>query len=232
MTQVDEQKTDGGDGHVNGVTGTSKTTFSPEQQEKVQELIDEAYRKAYTKAQRGTSTSEEVEKLKGEVERLRDDQLMSGLLRVISRHNVVDAEEVAELVKDQVRVGDDGGLTVVGRSGSTRIDSSGRAMGLEEYIGRWLSERPHHLRASGSSGSGSGGARFGGDHVATHNLTDPSAWRQMPREDLDRLLREGVNVQGAAGQTYRFKDVKNPFIEAKRKRLKNREHNERPAARA
>jgi len=225
MQQVDELKTaNAGDGHEN-VAGpeSSKVAFDPEQQAKVQQLIDEAYRKAYAKAQRAAGSGEEVKKLKSEVDSLREEKKMSALLRVISKHNVVDAGEVAELLKNRIKLDDDGNVTVVGSSGSTWIDSSGRPMGLDEFIGHWLGERPHHLRPTGPAGAGSSGARYGGTSAVRHNLADPAAWRTMPREDLDRILREGVNVQGAAGQTYRFKDVRNPFLEAKKQRYQNRD---------
>src|SRR3989304_8218519 len=83
MPQVDELKTDvTGDGLQNGSGAEhSKVLFNPEQQAKVQELIDEAYRKAYAKAQRSRPASEETETLRGEVKRLRDDKKMAGLYR-------------------------------------------------------------------------------------------------------------------------------------------------------
>ena len=98
MNQVDELKTGVGDGPIGAEAEHSKVMFQPEQQAKVQELIDEAYRKAYVKASKGRSSSEEVERLKGEVERLKEDKKMAVLLKSIARHSVVDAEEVAELV--------------------------------------------------------------------------------------------------------------------------------------
>lgn len=219
MAHVDELKTvEKGEGHYNGSDEASRVTFMPEQQARVQELIDEAYRKAYSKAQKSRSSSEEVEKLKTEVERLKGDTKTAALLRSISRHNVVDAEEVTELLKGRVRMEDDGSLSVLGESGGMRVSSSGTPMTVDDYVSHWLNERPHHLRSSGSIGAGSSGARFGAGSVR-HNYSDPFAWRGMPREDLDRLLKEGITVQGSAGQTYSFKDVKNPFIEARKRKF-------------
>lgn len=220
MQHVDELKTDlAGDGPGNQTAqDSSKVVFSQEQQGKVQRLIDEAYRKAYSKALREKGASEEVETLKGEVERLKEDKKMAAILKTISRHNVVDAEEVAELVRARVRVDHDGTARVVGEGGTPLLNASGVPMGIDEYLSQWLSERPHHLRSSNTIGAGSHSMR----HNATgarHNLSDPNSWRSMPREDLDRLLREGVNVQGVAGQTYRFRDVKNPFLEAKKRKF-------------
>ncbi|MBI1913049.1 MAG: hypothetical protein HYS21_13765 [Deltaproteobacteria bacterium] len=219
MNHVDERKTAEGDGLNNGFgTESSKVTFLPEQQAKVQELIDEAYKKAYAKAQRGRSSSEEFERLKVEIESLRQDKKTSALLKAISRHNVVDAEEVADLLKEKIKMSDDGGYSVIGDSGALRINNSGMPMSIEEYVSHWLSERPHHLRSNGAAGSGSNGARFSqGAH--RYNLSDPDVWRTMPREELDRILREGLNVQGSAGQHYKFRDVKNPFIEARKRKF-------------
>lgn len=222
MHQVDEHKTAASDGFINGDKAEqSKVSFMPEQQERVQELIDEAYRKAYSKAQRSRGT-EEMERLKAENGKLKEDKKMAAILRSVSRHSVVDAEDVAELMRERVRVDEDGQLSVIGESGAVRVNSSGHPMGVDEYIGHWLSERPHHLRTAPSSGGGSHGARFGGSGGARHNLTDPVAWRTMPREDLDRLLAEGVSVKGNSGQSYTFRDVKNPFIEARKRKLNSR----------
>ncbi|MBI5827120.1 MAG: hypothetical protein HZB22_05290 [Deltaproteobacteria bacterium] len=220
MTQVDELKTaENSDGLGAGYAAQpQKVVFTPEQQEKVQALIDEAYKRAFSKAQKYRSSSEDVERLKTEVDKLRQDKKMAYLLRSISRHNVVDAEEVADLLNDRVRMDDDGGLSVAGDSGSGVIDGSGLPISVDEYVSRWLGERPHHLRTAAGAGAGSSGARFGAGR-ARYDLNDPSVWRNMPREDLDRLLKDGISVQGSAGQTYQFRDVKNPFLEARRRKF-------------
>lgn len=222
MQQVDELKTvESGDGPKNGFESeSSKVMFLPEQQAKVQELIDEAYKKAYAKAQR-RNPSEEVEKLKGEVEKLKHERKTAALLRAVSKHSVVDAEEVVELLKDRVRVDDSGNLSVVGSTGASRIDHTGLPMSVEEYVGSWLSERPHHLRAPGGAGSGSSGSRFSVNASLRYDLSDPAAWRNMPREELDRLLKEGISVQGSTGQSYKFRDVKNPFLEARKRKFQS-----------
>jgi hypothetical protein len=222
MPQVDELEAGGkNDVHEAG-SESSKVTFSHEQQAKVQGLIDDAYRKAYAKAQRSRTSSEEVERLAGEVERLREDKKTALLYRAISRHNVVDAEEVTKLIGDRVRVDEDGNVTVVNGSGSAKINGGGHPMGIDEYLADWLGTRPHHLRSAGSAGAGSQRAGFGLNGKFNFNLSDPSVWRSMPREDLDRYLAEGVNVYGSSGQVYKFRDVKNPFLEARKRRFQSR----------
>lgn len=225
MNQVDELKTGtAGGGPNSGEPEHQKVTFLPDQQAKVQELIDEAYRKAWQKAKGARPGGEEMERLKSEVERLKEEKKNAVLLRALSRHNVIDAEEVAELLRGRVREDSEGNFVVAGETGAARITSAGVPMSVEDYVEAWLSERPHHLRAAGGPGAGSRGARFGASpgHLR-HNYSDPSSWREMPREELDRLLKEGINIQGSAGQIYRFKDVKNPFLEARRRKFGGQE---------
>jgi len=90
---------------------------------------------------------------------------------------------------------------------------------MDDYIAQWLSDRPHHLRSAGGAGAGSHGVGFERGNISTRSLGEPSAWQSMPREDLDRYLREGINVHGSAGQVYRFRDVKNPFLDARKRRF-------------
>ena len=203
MANVDERKTDMKD---DGLKADS-VAFTSEQQSRVQELIDDAYKKAFRKASLSSSGAPELDELRKEVERLKGDKLMASVLRAVARHNVVDAEEVAELISRRVA-----------------LDASGRAVAndapnsdIDEYVHGWLLERPHHLRASMAQGAGSIGARYEGK--GRPNLSDPFVWRNMPREDVDRLLKEGVDVHGG-GQVFRFKNVGNPFLEARKRRFK------------
>ncbi|HHL39618.1 MAG TPA: hypothetical protein ENJ37_03860 [Deltaproteobacteria bacterium] len=212
MTQVDEPKTAhrGGGPEEGGASREhGRVEFSPEQQHKVQELIDEAYRRAFAKARSAKTTSEEVAEMKKEIERLRREKRRAAVMSAVSRRDVVDADEVASLIAPHVSEGPGGELYVEdGKSGGVP---------LGEYVDRWLSERPHHLRARGAAGAGSGGARFA-EARRRYDLSDHTVWRNMPREDFERFMAEGVSVQGASGRSYTFKDVKNPFVQARRMR--------------
>ncbi len=214
MQSVDEHKT--------GVMGEGaeaesvRVSFTSEQQSRVQTLIDDAYRKAYSKAARGAGASEELAGLKKELASLREDRKSSAVLRAVAKRNVVDAQEVTELIGRHVQMDDSGRLSVSAEAAGG--GEGGAPVGLEEYVDRWLDERPHHRRAQGSQGAGSRGARFSGGHTR-YNLTDPQSWRTMPREQLDRYLKDGVNVQGAGGQVFRFRDVQNPFVEARKRKF-------------
>ncbi|MCK4846093.1 MAG: hypothetical protein KAS88_00365 [Deltaproteobacteria bacterium] len=201
-----------GDGQT---VDSSRVAFTPEQQVKVQELIDESYKRAYQKARKGTVSSADVELMQHEIGGLREERKRAAILGSVSRHNVVDSMEVAELIRGSVVEGDGGALGVM--VNSKDAESGGVMMGVDEYVDSWLSDRPHHMRSPGMVGAGSSAAFFGGGGRKAYNLSDPNLWRTLPREEVDRVLSEGINVQGVSGQTFSFKDVKNPFLEAKKR---------------
>ncbi len=212
------QDVEADNGHDGAVK--EKLSFTAEQQAKVQELIDDAYRKAYGKASKNAGRAAEMERLEAEVVRLREDKQRAVLYKSISKYNVVDVEEVAKLVGENISLDTAGNSVVVNDSGGLMTDGSGSAVAVDEYIGGWLKERPHHLRSSIATGSGSRGAGFRSERVNI-NLSDPGAWRSMSRTDLDRYLQEGITIAGASGQIYKFHDVKNPFLEARRRKFKS-----------
>ena len=188
-----------------------RVAFTSEQQARVQELIDSAYKRAYSKATGSSTRSDEVKRLENEIDKFKEYKKNSMIVGAISRHNVVDVAEVAELIAPRLSFDESGGLGV-------RDDAIGQNVGIEEYVADWLGERPHHLRSSGHGGAGSQSAKFGASK-GHYDLSDPGAWRSMPREDLDRLLKEGINIHGSQGQVFGFKDVQNPFKEARKKKF-------------
>ncbi len=220
MENTEANMPEKGDARGSGSEGsTGKVAFTPEQQRRVQELIDESYRKAFQKAQRSRGAREDVEGLRREIEGLKEEKKRLALLKAVSRYNVVDGEEIVKLLEDRVRMDDEGNIVVVNSSGSAKINDAGYPVGVDEFISTWLSERPHHLRSTGAPGAGSTGAGFGNAVTGRPSLADPTVWRSMSREELDRVLREGINIHGSAGQVYRFRDVKNPFLDARKRRF-------------
>ncbi len=218
MQSSESKRVENSDGHGNESEGTSgRVAFNSEQQARVQELIDESYRKAFAKAQRTRSSGEDVDGLRREIESLKEEKKNLALLKAVSKYNVVDGEEIVKLLDDRVRMDEEGHVTVVNSAGSAKINDSGYPVAIDDFISQWLSDRPHHLRSGSNAGSGSHGAGFNHSSTQRHTLGDPSSWSSMPREDLDRYLREGINVHGSAGQVYRFRDVKNPFLDARKK---------------
>ena len=204
-----------------------KISFSREQQVKVQELIDEAYRKAFAKAAEsakkangaGTDTSlvdEQLKALSSQVQVLRDEKKNNALLRAIGKHNVIDSEEVAAFTARFIRLNDDNSFTVLNEAGQERLNAHAKPMSVEEFIADWLTARPHHLRPSGIPGAGSMGSTFGPGVSTAAPLTLESI-RGMSAEELNKRVAEGISIQGSAGQTFNFKRPANPFIDARKR---------------
>lgn len=221
-----------GKGGSDGGGNTGKVGFSPEQQLKVQELIDAAYAKAYAKAMKGEGDGKADDKkkdttlpdakfkaLESQVAALRDEKKTATLLKAIGKHNVIDAEEVSSLLMRYVRLNDDNSFTVLNDAGAERLNASAGSMSVEEFVNEWLSKRSHHLRASGTAGAGSTGGRFADGNMPTQ-LT-PEALRKMPMDKLkEQIAGEGIKIAGSAGQTFNFKKTSNPFVEARKKVFK------------
>jgi hypothetical protein len=224
----------GDKGNSDGGGNTGKVTFTPEQQTKIQQLIDEASGRAYAKAlkdsearrtkapedtngDKDTSLKDaEMERLRKQVDAMRAVSSRNALLTAISKHNVIDASEIAALTERYVRHNDDGTLSVINEAGQARLNAEGRDMSIEEMVAEYLRARPHHLRASGTAGAGSAGVGFGGI-ADSHKPLTPEVVRSMSGDELRAALKDGVVVHGSAGQTFKFKNVSNPFAAARQK---------------
>ena len=219
-------------GGSDGGGNPDKVVFSPEQQSRVQKLIDEAYAKAYAKAIKTSVAKEEktedkkdttlpdakLKTLESQVSALREEKKGNTLLKAIVRHNVIDAEEISALLKGYVRLNDDNSFTVLNELGAERLNANAAAMTVDELVADWLSKRPHHLRASGTTGAGSSGGRFSGGGSQTPLTAD--SIRKMSTEELKGLIAgDGISIAGSAGQTFNFKKTSNPFIEARKKKI-------------
>ena len=226
-TQENNATQNKGDGqqHTEKQNTAQAGMFTPEQQSKVQELIDAAYTKAFKKAeeklaaksrekkpvkQDTTLPDEAMSQLKGQVEALRSEKKTNALLKAISKHNVMDAEEIAALTSSAVKLNDDNTISIVNENGLERLNADGRAMTVDEYITGWLTTRPHHIRSGGGQGAGSQSAKFGGD-AGGANITTPEDIQNLSDKDFKKLISEGVNVKGSRGQTLHFKEITNPF---------------------
>lgn len=251
---ADEHKTDEQlKAEADAAAKAGKVEFSPEQQAKIQGLIDEAYKKAYAKAGGGSSAeikdyealkaelaalkagggkgkeSEEVKALtakldefKAALEKKNARELEDSIFREVAKFNVMDAAEVTTLLRAGIKADENGVPMVVNADGSPRLNLNAtptRPMTVSEFIADWLKTRPHHLRASGRAGAGSPGVKFGGEGGKEYDLSNPETIRNMPREDLDKLIADGIAVRGSGGQVFRFKTSGNAFIDARKARF-------------
>lgn len=131
------------------------------------------------------------------------------ILTIAAELNAVSGNQVAMLVTPHLRETENGKLAVVNAEGQVRYNSNGQPMTVKEFVGEFLNGNPHLVKASGATGAGSQGARFGADSAGKPLTVD--SIRNMPIEDLKKEMAKGIVIPGSAGQEFRFKDNKNAF---------------------
>lgn len=87
-------------------------------------------------------------------EELRRVKVDGALLSAASRGKAINAEQVANLLRSNVRMTDDGQVEVVDNSGVTRYGEDGSAMTPDSLVNEFLSGNPHFVAAT-PSGAGS-----------------------------------------------------------------------------
>ena len=115
-------------------------------------------------------------------------QVDGSLLNAASANKAVNPQQVVRLLKDQIRLGQDGSVEVTDDSGSVRYNDQGTAMSVEELVNEFLKSNPHFVQA-GPSGTGSqsviskSNGSPGGVDVSKLNMSDP-AHRAIYKEHM------------------------------------------------
>jgi len=78
-------------------------------------------------------------------------KLNSPILDAAARLRSVNPEQVKSLVRNNVRLNQDGEPEVVDREGKVRYDDSGRALSVDSYVQEFLSQNPHFVSATPST---------------------------------------------------------------------------------
>lgn len=84
------------------------------------------------------------------------------LKSIAAEMNAINAEQVAALIGGDIRLDDDGHPSVVNAEGKTRMNADNKQMSVKELVSEFLSANAHFVKASGTTGSGSQGAKTGG----------------------------------------------------------------------
>lgn len=73
------------------------------------------------------------------------------LLNAASQYRAVNPQQVVKLLRDNVRLGDNGRAEVLDENGSIMYDSSGNPVAPETYVKSWLDQNPHFVAAAPST---------------------------------------------------------------------------------
>ena len=101
---------------------------------------------------------ETVEKKDSTIGQLRTEihsiKVEGELLNQASANRAISPNQVVQLLRNSVRLGDHGSAEVIGDNGEVRYTENGEPMAVQELVTEFLSANPHFVNAN-SSGSGS-----------------------------------------------------------------------------
>ena len=95
----------------------------------------------------------EVSRLRNELETIKID---GALINASSRAKAVSPEHVAQLLRKNVNLGEDGNVVVLDSEGKTRYTDNADLMSVDNLVEEFLSSN-QYFKASGPSGSGASG---------------------------------------------------------------------------
>lgn len=124
------------------------------------------------------------------------DQIIQGykldmpLLNAAAKFKAVNPEQVQALLKNTVRLNEDGEAEVLDSTGAVRYDDKGNLYSVETYVQEWLQANPHFLNAAPSTTNTKTSIKSATPEkfdLSQLDLTNPQH-RQMYKEARDKGL--------------------------------------------
>jgi len=122
---------------------------------------------------------------------LRKVKVDGALLSAASRGKAINAEQVANLLRANVRMSEDGAVEVVDTNGTARYDEQGSAMTPDALVDEFLSGNPHFVAAT-PSGTGSQSSIGGGlERKAIMDMSHDEyrEWRKTNRNQTKSYIK-------------------------------------------
>lgn len=82
---------------------------------------------------------------------IQDYKLNMPLLNAAAKYKAVNPEQVQALLRNNLRLNEDGEAEVLDSTGAVRYDDSGNLISVESYVDDWLQSNPHFLSAAPST---------------------------------------------------------------------------------
>lgn len=73
------------------------------------------------------------------------------ILEAAAKHRAVNPEQVKALIRNAVRLNQDGEVEVLDEKGGVRYDDSGRLISVDSFVQTWLQNNPHFVSATPST---------------------------------------------------------------------------------
>lgn len=138
-----------------------------------------------------------VDKYEAQIAQLKSEQrtekVEKALFSAASQGNAVSNEQVGALLRDNVKVADDGSVEVYDQNGVVRYNDQGVPLSVNEYVQEFLTANPHFVKAT-TGGVGSQGAAGGStpkpmsavDMVNNYSEGGREAYRAMMLKNKNR----------------------------------------------
>jgi len=101
--------------------------------------------------QRISEKDTEILKYKNEIKKERID---NSIMAVASKNNAINPSQVVSLLKDAIKLNDDGRVEILDNNSNIRYNEKGNLLTIEEKVKEFLQANPH-FSVSGKSGTGS-----------------------------------------------------------------------------
>ena len=169
------------------------------QEKKEKELEIAKQRGEFDKVLKETVSKKDskIQSLESELKRIRIDET---LVNVASGLKAVKPAEVKQLLRNNVRLNDQGSVEVINEDGTPRYSDKGEPMSVNELVNEYLKNNPHHVMAT-QSGSGSqskiGGASPKQIKIGDLDLSNPNdrkLYSEMRKERDQGLLKMKITT--------------------------------------
>ena len=84
---------------------------------------------------------------------LKDIKINKALLSSASKNRAINPDQVVELLKNNIKLNETGGVEIVDKNGIARYNSNGELLTTDELVNEFLTQNPHFVTAT-PSGSG------------------------------------------------------------------------------
>ena len=120
---------------------------------------------------------------------LESTKIDGALLSAASKHNAVDSEQVSQLLRNRVKLSDDGSVEVLDDNGAVRYNDKADPLSVDELVSDFLTANPHFVRAS-AGGAGTQGMAGGSTQRPISVADMVQNWNAGGREAFAALKKK------------------------------------------
>ena len=121
-------------------------------------------------------------------QQLETTRIDGALLAAASKFNAVEPEQVSQLLRNNLKLTEDGSVEVLNANGTVRYNDKADPLSIVEYVGDFLTANPHHVRASAGGAGTQGNA--GGSTQKPQSVADMNAiWDKGGKEAYAEYIK-------------------------------------------